>query len=42
MWEGCFCGMDKGHEGDHGCIQEGCGDTWTEEQARAWEMEIDA
>lgn len=37
LHDGCACGLDKDHEGrDHECASDGCGHTWTEEEALKW------
>lgn len=42
LWDGCACGEPKGHEGLHRCAAENCGDTWTEEQAAQWWVEMES
>lgn len=37
LWEGCMCHLPSGHSDPiHQCIAEGCGCTWTTEQADDW------
>lgn len=42
LYEGCVCGLDRGHECLHQCPAENHTDEWTDEQAAAWEAEMRA
>lgn len=37
MYEGCICGLEPGHDGDHECLSETHEpEHWTTEQGNEW------